>query len=92
MKDFEDYFGNRGIEFNKKYIKKIRNDGKYIYWIPNKKYTDNFFSSEFPSTKLVEGKRVSTPDTVLWVKLHCMYAEIEDEVTIDKSPFSFDKP
>lgn len=82
IKDLENFFGDRGIDFRRRYVLSYGNDDKNIYWIPNPEY-DTYFSGEFDNVILPHKK------TVLWVSRTCIYGEIEDEVPLEKSPYKF---
>ena len=79
FKDIKNYFGDRDIVLKRHYIKKYGNDDKYIYWIPNNNY-DTYFSTDLHRNDI---------ETVLWVSINDMYAEIQDEVLLKDSPYAF---
>lgn len=78
VKDIKAYFGDCGIEYNKKYVLRIWSDDFNIYWIPNGNYKDTYFSSGFVDTE----KRFRY--TVLWVSRKDMCAEIQNEFLISQ--------
>lgn len=76
FKDIQNFFGDRGIILAEgDFIKWGIND-KYVYWIPNNKYCDDYLEAE-----LGEGK------SVLWVSRDNIHLEIEDEVWLKDAPF-----
>ena len=81
LKQLADFFGDRGKEFKRRYVKKIGNDENYIYWIPNNKYKSFFETTEYHWEK---------EETVMWVYRKSMYLEVEDEVLLKDSPYNFE--
>lgn len=82
FQEIQDWFGNRGIRVTRRHFKKIGNDEKYIYWIPNNKLcisNDNdYLASEYASSK-----------TVLYAPIFSLWCEIEDEVYQKDCKFKF---
>lgn len=87
FKDIQAWFGNRGIQLESHFVKKIDHDEENIYWIPNRDVEleeweeddGSFFASDI----------CTSDDTVAWCPIWSICAELEDEVTLDKSPFNF---